>query len=83
MARYYGAAAIGVLLTGMGEDGARGLKAMREAGAYTIAQDQASSTVFGMPQAAIHLGAALEVLALGKIAPRLTGLARGSVDERD
>lgn len=83
VARYYGAAAIGVLLTGMGEDGARGLKAMREAGAYTIAQDQASSTVFGMPQAAIHLGAALEVLALGKIAPRLTGLARGSVDERD
>ncbi|HRD48826.1 MAG: chemotaxis-specific protein-glutamate methyltransferase CheB [Candidatus Competibacter sp.] len=77
VARYYGAAAVGVLLTGMGHDGARGLKAMREAGACTIAQDQASSTIFGMPRAAIRLGAAQEVLALDKIAPRLWDWLRG------
>lgn len=75
VARSYGAAAIGVLLTGMGQDGALGLKAMREAGACTLAQDQASSTVFGMPQAAIQLGAAQEVLPLDKIAARLRDLS--------
>jgi two-component system chemotaxis response regulator CheB len=78
IARSYGAAAIGILLTGMGADGAGGLKVMREAGAYTIAQDEASSTVFGMPQAAIQLGAVLEVLALAQIAPRLLNLLEKS-----
>ncbi len=70
-ARVYGATAIGVILTGMGSDGAEGLKAMREAGAYTIAQDKGSSIVFGMPAVAIELGAAEEVLPARKIGAAL------------
>lgn len=68
--------AIGVLLTGMGSDGARGLKAMRERGFPTITQDQASSVVWGMPKAAVALGAAAEVLPLDRISDRLTELCR-------
>ena len=63
--------AIGVLLTGMGQDGARGLKHLRDWGALTIAQDRATSAVYGMPKAAAELGAAMEVLPLSGIAPRL------------
>ena len=74
VAQNFGAKAIGLLLTGMGKDGARGLKAMHEAGAYTIAQDEASSLVFGMPKAAIELNAVNEVLSLNQIAPRLKDL---------
>jgi two-component system chemotaxis response regulator CheB len=68
VARNVGRNAIGVLLTGMGADGAKGLLAMREAGAHTIAQDEASCVVFGMPKEAIALGAATEVVALPRIA---------------
>lgn len=63
-ARYVGKDAIGVMLTGMGKDGAAGMLKMREAGAYNFAQDEASCVVFGMPRAAIELGAAHEVLPL-------------------
>jgi two-component system chemotaxis response regulator CheB len=63
-----GPAGIGVLLTGMGEDGAKGLLAIRHQGGYTLAQDQATSAVFGMPKAAERLGAVTELLPLGKVA---------------
>jgi len=75
VAQNFGAKAIGILLTGMGQDGARGLKAMHEAGAYTIAQDEASSLIFSMPKAAIELNAVREVLGINQIAPRLKSLA--------
>ena len=63
-AQYAGANALGILMTGMGDDGARGLLEMRQAGAATIAQDEASCVVFGMPKEAIELGAAEKVLPL-------------------
>lgn len=66
-----GPLATGVLLTGMGADGAQGMLKMRQAGAHTIVQDEASCVVFGMPREAIGLGAAEKVLALGRIAPAL------------
>jgi two-component system, chemotaxis family, protein-glutamate methylesterase/glutaminase len=75
VARSYGASAAGVLLTGMGQDGAQGLLAMRRAGAFTIAQDEVSSVIFGMPRAAIDLGAAKEVLPLEQIGPKIRLLA--------
>lgn len=64
VAKAAGRNAIGVILTGMGEDGARGLVTMREAGAWTIAQNEQTSVVFGMPRAAIEMGGACEVCAL-------------------
>ena len=71
VARSAGPRAVGVLLTGMGADGARGLLAMRDAGAHTMAQDQESCVVFGMPREAIRMDAATEVLPLDRIAGRL------------
>ncbi|MBW8898749.1 MAG: chemotaxis-specific protein-glutamate methyltransferase CheB [Massilia sp.] len=71
VARYWDKNATGVLLTGMGRDGAGGLLAMRQAGQGTIAQDEASSAVYGMPRAAAELGAAEKILALDNIAPAL------------
>ncbi len=62
-----GSHAVGVLLTGMGSDGARGLLKMKQAGARTIAQDEASCVVFGMPREAIRLGAADQVVSLGRV----------------
>lgn len=66
-ARQAGPQALGILLTGMGNDGAKGLLEMKEAGAITIAQDKKSSVVFGMPRAAIQLGAAQYILSLNEI----------------
>lgn len=68
VARNAGPAAIGVVLTGMGEDGARGLLAIHERGGRTLAQDEASSTVFGMPKAAARVGAVTTMLPLDQLA---------------
>ena len=68
-ARYAGANAIGIIMTGMGDDGAHGLKEMKEAGAKTIAQDEQTCVVFGMPKEAIKLGAADQILPLEQIGP--------------
>ncbi|HYU16588.1 MAG TPA: chemotaxis response regulator protein-glutamate methylesterase [Candidatus Acidoferrum sp.] len=70
---HLGGNAIGVILTGMGSDGARGLLEMRQAGAHTIAQDEASCVVFGMPREAIERGAAVDVMSLQDIASALRG----------
>ena len=67
-AEVLGRRAIGVVLTGMGDDGARGLLALREAGARTFAQDEATSVVFGMPKAAQALGAAEKLVPLDRVA---------------
>ncbi|MGE5517127.1 MAG: protein-glutamate methylesterase/protein-glutamine glutaminase [Bacteroidota bacterium] len=66
-AQYAGANAVGILMTGMGDDGAKGLLEMRQAGAATVAQDEASCVVFGMPKEAISLGAAEKVMPLDLI----------------
>ncbi|KAF0116043.1 MAG: two-component system chemotaxis family response regulator CheB [Rhodospirillaceae bacterium] len=69
--RAAGANAVGVLMTGMGDDGARGLLEMRAAGAYTVAEDESSCVVFGMPREAIRLGAACTVVPLERLAAAL------------
>jgi two-component system chemotaxis response regulator CheB len=76
-AKWAGPDAIGVLLTGMGKDGAAGMAELRRAGAVTIAQDEASCVVFGMPKEAIALGAVDEVVALPEIARRVLWHASG------
>ncbi|MBD2459513.1 chemotaxis-specific protein-glutamate methyltransferase CheB [Oscillatoria sp. FACHB-1407] len=71
VANYYRQASLGILLTGMGRDGAEGLLAIARAGGTTIAQDEQSCIVFGMPKEAIALGAAQQILPIGEIAPKL------------
>lgn len=68
-ARYAGKNAVGVIMTGMGDDGARGMREMKEAGAHTIAQDEASCVVFGMPKEAIEMGGVDKIMPLDRIAP--------------
>jgi two-component system chemotaxis response regulator CheB len=75
-ARYAGKNAVAVIMTGMGDDGARGMLEMKEAGAATIAQDEATSVVFGMPNEAIKLGAVDEVLPLRSISKTILARAR-------
>jgi two-component system chemotaxis response regulator CheB len=76
VARYAGANAVGVLMTGMGHDGASGLQAMHEAGARAIAQDEATSVVFGMAREAVRLGVVDEVVPLQRIAERVLAAAQ-------
>jgi two-component system chemotaxis response regulator CheB len=71
VAECVGKNALGILLTGMGKDGAAGLLAMKQAGASTIAQDEASSVVWGMPRTAVELGAAEKILPLKDIPPAI------------
>jgi two-component system, chemotaxis family, protein-glutamate methylesterase/glutaminase len=78
LAEVYGAETIGVLLTGMGRDGADGMKAIAQIGGLTIAQDEASSVIFGMPHEAIQLGAVKHVLDICDIAPFLLNTTRAS-----
>lgn len=76
VAHYWHGRGVGVLLTGMGRDGAEGLKLLRSAGWYTIAQDQSTCVVYGMPKAAVQLDAAVEILPIEAIAPALIGALR-------
>lgn len=76
----YGAAVAAVILTGMGADGVEGLKAVKAAGGHVLAQDEASSVVYGMPQEAVNAGIVDAVLPIEAIAPRLTELVAGAPD---
>jgi two-component system chemotaxis response regulator CheB len=77
VAQSAGQNAIGVILTGMGDDGAAGMLEMKERGSYNIAQDEASCIVFGMPNQAIKRGGVHKVLPLNAIAPMLMKLSLG------
>ncbi len=77
VSKHWRGAAIGILLTGMGRDGAIGLKALRDHGIHTIAQDKTTSAVYGMPKAAAALGAAVEILPLHRIGKRLLEVIPG------
>ena len=75
VAEYYGKAAMGIILTGMGSDGVQGLKKIRAAGGVTVAQDEETSLIYGMPRAAKESGAAEHIIALGKIAEKICEFA--------
>jgi len=77
VAKFAGANAVGAILTGMGDDGATGLLNMRQAGAHTIAQDEQSCVVFGMPKEAIARGGAEEIVSLDRVPERLLRLSQG------
>lgn len=76
VAKFYGRAAVGILLTGMGRDGAEGMQYIAQAGGLTIAQDETTSVIFGMPKEAIELGAVKLVLPIHAIAPKLLNLVQ-------
>ncbi len=82
MAEVVGRQAIGVILTGMGSDGAQGMLKMKDAGAHTIAQDEESCVVFGMPKEAIRAGAVRQVLPLDKIGAALVNLRGGRLNSQ-
>lgn len=82
VARACGAKALGVILTGMGRDGAQGLAELRRQGAPTIGQDEASCVVYGMPKSAFELGAVMHQLPLEKIADRILQLTRAPAKEK-
>ena len=74
-AKFVGPDAIGVIMTGMGRDGAKGMLEMKKAGSWNIAQDEATSVIFGMPREAIELDAVHEVAPLGKLRERVLAKA--------
>jgi len=78
VAKFAGSNALGIIMTGMGDDGARGMKEMHDAGAQTIAQDEASCVVFGMPKEAIKLGGVDQVIPLNKIPDAMFAYTRNS-----
>ena len=82
VAEEYGPAAAACLLTGMGRDGALGLLKIRQAGGTTIAQDETTSVVYGMPREAVALGAAMHVLRLDEIATHLAALQPATMEAR-
>ncbi len=82
VAQHAGRNAMGVILTGMGDDGARGLLEMKDAGAFTVAQDEESSIVFGMPKEAILRGAHNKILPLGKVAGEIVNYGRAAGSAR-
>ena len=82
VASFAGANALGIIMTGMGDDGARGLLEMRQVGATTVAQDEASCVVFGMPREAIRIGAAEIVLPLDQIANEIIGVSTLDLQRR-
>lgn len=82
IAQYWPGPIVGVLLTGMGGDGAQGLLGLRRAGWHTIAQDQSTSVVYGMPKAAAKLNAAVEVLPIDQIAAAIANAIRGAQSHR-
>ena len=83
LAQTFGSAALGVLLSGMGKDGAAELKLMKDQGAVTIAQDRESSVVFGMPGEAVKLGAAAQVLPAAKIAAAIAAAVKGATTKEE
>lgn len=78
--RYAGKNAIGIIMTGMGDDGAKGLKEMKKTGAHTIAQDEKTCVVFGMPNEAIKLGGVDQILPLEAIAGEIIRLSENKKD---
>ncbi|MGB8097664.1 MAG: chemotaxis protein CheB, partial [Terracidiphilus sp.] len=80
-AAVYGAGVLAVVLTGMGSDGLAGCRALREAGAMVLAQDEASSTVWGMPGAVAQAGLANRILPLDQMAAELVWMASGKLNE--
>jgi two-component system, chemotaxis family, protein-glutamate methylesterase/glutaminase len=82
VADYAGPNAVGAILTGMGDDGARGLLKMRQNGAHTMAQDEESSVVFGMPKEAIQCGAAERIVPLDRIARTLIEFSQDPAEHR-
>ena len=82
VAKFAGANALGIIMTGMGDDGARGMKEMHDTGARTIAQDEASCVVFGMPKEAIKLDAVDQIISLDQIPQAIIGFSKAGASSR-